>query len=204
MKIKKLTQVVIATLLSSGVHAETLTFHGQEQALEYISNQLPAPGQSSNDNVLRKKARLVLHNPNSFKVNLRISSQQAFAGPNNNVSFDTPAAETITINANSRYTFEPYPNDISTQIPDAIHSYNNAAKMCDLDMYTVMTSALNIVDTSTSFLVCTGKDVVIKVSWQDSLLRNSDSSIKSVSSITGTLGYYHQFDETFIDGSVQN
>ncbi len=202
---KKLTQIVVATLLATSTHtyAETLTFHGQEQILAYYSNQTPAPGQTSNDNVLRKKMRLVLHNPNSFNVNVRISSQKRASGFTENVIFDTPPPETITINANSGYIHEPYPLDTSSVIPSVLDSYNNGARMCDLDMYSVMTSAITI-DTSSAFLNCAVIDTLVKLSWQESLLRNSDSSIKSVSPITGTVGYYHKFDEPFIDDSFQN
>ena len=206
MKMKKLTQIVMATLLttSTSAFAETLTLHGQEQVLSYYSNQLPATGlgQQNYENNLRKKMRVVLHNPNSFNVNVRLSTQRNFRNTTGNTTLDAPTPETITINANSSYIHEPYPSDTSLAFPDITQSYNHSARMCDLDMYTVITTALAI-DPSSASLNCSAFDTIVKISWQDSLLRNSDSSIKSVSPIMGTVNYYHKFDELFVDESLQ-
>ncbi len=181
MKMKKFTQIVIATLITSSSYADTLTFHGREQVLvEYVNAD-------SYLNIFRKRVRISLHNPNNFSVKIRLNATKT---PSGELGERPVSPETITINANSIHTYEqsfPQPSLFANY--SVLDSNTSGGRMCDPDMYSLVTSATNTLN-------CNSVPIAINISWQDSFLRTSDSSIKSVAPITGTLDYYYFSDKS--------
>lgn len=191
MKMKKLTQIVIATLLTASTHtyAETLTLQGRGQILASYST---GPSNGPED-VIRKNIRATLYNPNNFDVKVHLSSLQQTNGETvGDLTFSTlPLRETITVLANSGYIYDPLS---STALPplspsflpeNPSNSISGEIKRCDLDMHQSITQSTNSVSN------CLTIPTVINISWQEAIMRGSDTSIKTVAPITGSLDYYY-------------